>query len=160
MKTTMIVRYIHDKTTTVATTLKKSGKPSRPSRGPKIGACVAMVLDDEHYGLNISLVNPGRSVRGGKQVDADKFDRTTAVRVAIAKIVEGDPLPYVVTSTPTTNRASNIWKQVDEFQQQAARVFKDKTPLLYVRQARMVKTGFHKTSFHKFISDMFGYIHK
>lgn len=142
MKTVMTKMYIHApllRPTIVNT--KKSGKPSRPARGPKIGVAVAMALDEKRYGVNISLVNPGRTIRGGKIVGGDKFDVDIATKIAIAKIVSGDTLPFVAVETPFTKRGAHIRQQVDYFRQAAAKVFKDKSEVVVVPQKEMVKTG-------------------
>jgi len=141
MKTVMINSYIHAPSTSLATNAKRSGKPSRPARGPKIGVAVAMVTDELHYAINVSLVNPGRHQRGGKLVGFDKFDKHIATKLAIGKIVSGEPVPHVVYEEPLTHRAKSIQQQVNLFRQQAGKVFKDKEEVIVKSQSQMIKTG-------------------
>ncbi len=156
MKNYSVRAYIHDKPLfTTSLTAKKSGKPSRPARGPKIGAMIAMAIDEKSYAIGVSLVNPGVEVAIPKAekkalgiprgvvnvVGADVFDKHIAVSVAAGHAVTGEPLPYVVTSTPTTRRATVIRAQFENFRIQAAKVFKDKTEAIVEQKPKMIKTG-------------------
>lgn len=126
MRTTQIHMFIHDKPTIMTTTPKKSGKPSRPAKGPVIGVAVARVLSEETYGIQVSLAHPGHEVKGGWREGGDKFDKDIALRLAVGKLVSGDPLPFIFSQKPTTKRAALINQQFSAFAAQAAVIFKDK----------------------------------
>lgn len=126
MKTKTIYQFIHDLPTTKALNNKKSGAIGRPARGSEIGVMVAHVLDDNSYGLQVSLVHPGKEMRGGWKDNADKFDRHIALHLALGKLMEGLALPRVCTAQPNTHRAKHIQTQFNAFRIQAAKVFKDK----------------------------------
>jgi hypothetical protein len=127
MKTIQIHQFVHDLPTTKAELTKKSGKPSRPPRGERIGVMVARVVDDQHYAVQMSLVSSGRSIKGGFIADADVFDPHIAVNLALGKIMTGENLPRVCISPATTHRSKNIQAQFDSFLLQASKVFKDKS---------------------------------
>lgn len=118
MKTTQIHMYLHElpsgKNSTVP---KKSGKPSRPARGPRCGVMVARVLDDQTFGIHASLTHP-----------TDKFDQHVALPLAVGKLVNGEPLPKIFAQAgPATKRAMHLFKQFHDFSVQAQKVFKDKS---------------------------------
>ncbi len=85
-------------------------------------------------------MNPGRTLKGGRVVGFDKFDKDIATKIAVGKLVGGETVPHVMLETPLTKRATLIKQQVDLFRQQAAKVFKDKTEVLVQPQKQMVKT--------------------
>ena len=123
MKTKMLVMYLHERPTRglVGMLTKKSGEPSRPMRGEKIGVGVALVVGDNHYVTNYSMVNP---------VGFDRFDKHIAVNYTLGKIMSGDAKPSLCFPTERdTKRGAYIRKQIAQFEEQAAKVFKDKTPL-------------------------------
>ena len=76
MRTVQIERYIHEEASDaqIARWEKSHQKGSLPPRGPRCGVMVARVVDDQHYVIGVSLVNPGHHIKGGKLVGFDKFE--------------------------------------------------------------------------------------
>ena len=130
MRTVQIERYIHEEASDaqIARWEKSHQKGSLPPRGPRCGVMVARVVDDQHYVIGVSLVNPGHHIKGGKLVGFDKFDQDIAVKLALANIFTGAPLPGVLVKNPTTHRSRNLHIQFAGFMLQVKRVFKDKLP--------------------------------
>lgn len=139
-KTNLINMYIHELPTKGLTTNpKKSGKPSRPARGERIGVAVAQVTSDETYAVNVSITNPGTMAKGGEWTPGDVFNARMGNLLVLGKIAMGEPMPHIAFETPTTKRAVNIKKQVDFFRLQASKVFKDKVESSIMPEKQMVR---------------------
>ena len=128
MKTLQIHQFIHDTPATKAMLTKKSGAIGRPARGKVIGVMVAQVMSAHQYRHpSHPGTHPGHEVKGGYKIGGDKFDKHIAITLALGKIMQHDRLPSVITNEPTTKRAAFIRKQFVSFDEQAAKVFADKT---------------------------------
>lgn len=90
----------------------------------RVGLMYAMALDNVSYAVNVSLVNPGRTLPNGKRVGADRFDKGIAEDIAIAKIVKNEPLPKVLVGR--SKRANAIARQFLHFRERAECFFQDK----------------------------------